>query len=320
MGKAAQCIEMLQYLNSGKVYSRTELAALLETNPRNIIEYRKELEEAGYIIGNVLGRYGGYYLDKSVTVPAILLGKEEKEALSAAEGYFSAKTDFPHLKEFLSAMAKINSSVSYSGSVPDFKFYEHFPLAMPREELEARYDAIRQCTPPAGKSTGRVMEITYISLKGEVTVRKFHPYKLFMNNSAWFALGYDEKSADFRYFKLNRILQFRVTGESFRVRVTFNEHEYLDEFGMKKNGDWYAVKLKITGGYAVYVRDRVYGRNQTIEPMGEDAVVLSFEMQNKEDVLSFVLGFGTHCEVLEPAWLAEERKDVCRKILGEGEP
>ena len=42
MGKAASCIRMLQILNTGRIYKVSELAELLETNPRNIIEYKKE--------------------------------------------------------------------------------------------------------------------------------------------------------------------------------------------------------------------------------------------------------------------------------------
>ena len=65
MGKSAMCIQMLQILNSGRVYKASELADLLETNPRNIIEYKKELEEAGYYIISIPGKFGGYQLDKT---------------------------------------------------------------------------------------------------------------------------------------------------------------------------------------------------------------------------------------------------------------
>ena len=59
MSKTLMCIKMLELLNTGRVFKATELANLLETNVRNIIEYKKELEEAGYYISSVLGRYGG---------------------------------------------------------------------------------------------------------------------------------------------------------------------------------------------------------------------------------------------------------------------
>ena len=41
MGKAAMCIKMLEILNTGRVYKLSELADFLETNPRNIVEYKK---------------------------------------------------------------------------------------------------------------------------------------------------------------------------------------------------------------------------------------------------------------------------------------
>ena len=38
-------------------------------------------------------------------------------------------------------------------------------------------------------------------------------------------------------------------------------------------------------------------------------------MQNKEDILVFVLGFGSNCGVLEPEWLREEVVRVSNSIL-----
>ena len=54
MGKTANCIMMLQILNVRDIVKISELSEMLETNPRNIIEYRKELEEIGYYIDSVL--------------------------------------------------------------------------------------------------------------------------------------------------------------------------------------------------------------------------------------------------------------------------
>ena len=50
---------MLEILYSREIIGIAELARLLETNPRNIPEYKKELEKAGYVIDTVAGRYGG---------------------------------------------------------------------------------------------------------------------------------------------------------------------------------------------------------------------------------------------------------------------
>lgn len=60
MGKTSNCLKMLQILSSGRVYKGQELADILETNVRNIAEYRTELEMAGYYIEGIPGKYGGY--------------------------------------------------------------------------------------------------------------------------------------------------------------------------------------------------------------------------------------------------------------------
>ena len=79
MGKASMCIQMLELLNTGRVYKKSELAELLNTNPRNLIEYKKELEEAGYEIESIPGNYGGYRLLKSNVIPAIYLNPTNGE-------------------------------------------------------------------------------------------------------------------------------------------------------------------------------------------------------------------------------------------------
>ena len=309
MSKTSLSIQMLEILYSRGVVGIAELAQLLETNPRNIPEYKKELEKAGYIINTVPGRYGGYVLDKKYTFPAVRLSPEEKEGLMQGFDYLLSRNDFMRKDDYAKAMAKISAALLTSGTPENTLIANRFPLAMPQAEIEERYAALSHCI-----THKLAIELRYLSLSGEASERVFHPYKLFMYNNAWFTLGYDEKSGDFRYFKLNRIEHFHTTNQKFRIPLTYNERDYLDEFGMKQNGEWYPIKLKITGKHATLVRERIYGKNQTVEPIDRDTTILSVEMQNKDDILSFVLAFGTNCEVLEPEWLRGEIRAVAEII------
>ena len=83
MSKTSLCIRMLGILYSRDIVSVSELADLLETNPRNIPEYKKELEAAGYYIESYPGRYGGYSLEKSMLFPTVRLTEKEKDGLMA---------------------------------------------------------------------------------------------------------------------------------------------------------------------------------------------------------------------------------------------
>ena len=309
MSKTSLSIQMLEILYSRGVVGISELARLLETNPRNIPEYKKELEKAGYIIDTIPGRYGGYVLNKKYTFPSTRLSDTEKEGLMQGFDYLLSRNDFMRKDDYAKAMAKISSALMAIDTPQNTVVANRFPLAMAEKDLEERYLAMSHCI-----AAKRVMQMKYLSLSNEVSKREFHPYKLFMYNNAWFVIGFDEKSQDFRYFKLNRIESFEITNKKFRVKLTYNERDFLDEYGMKQNGEWYPIKLKITGKYAMLVKERIYGKNQTVEPIDKDTTILSVEMQNKEDILSFILGFGANCEVLEPEWLRENIKEITSQV------
>jgi predicted DNA-binding transcriptional regulator YafY len=135
-----------------------------------------------------------------------------------------------------------------------------------------------------------------------------------MYNNAWFVLGFDESKGDIRYFKLNRIQDFAVQHRKFVQLLTYKESDYLDEYGMKNNGEWYPIKLKLTGKYAMLIKERIHGKEQTIEEIDDTATVLSVKMQNRGDIVKFVLGFGEYCEVLEPDWLKQDLLEALDKI------
>ena len=94
MGKAYNCIKMLEYLSTGKTYKVSELAACLETNPRNIIEYKNTLIEMGYDVESISGRYGGIKLNSRNILPPLKFTPSEKEALIEGFRYISSKRNF----------------------------------------------------------------------------------------------------------------------------------------------------------------------------------------------------------------------------------
>ena len=95
MGKTSNCLKMLQILSSGRVYKGQELADILETNVRNIAEYRTELEMAGYYIEGIPGKYGGYRLITQSVIPTVRLNEAEQRALSSERNILRAATISP---------------------------------------------------------------------------------------------------------------------------------------------------------------------------------------------------------------------------------
>ena len=310
MSKTSLCINMLEILGARNIVSISELADILDTNPRNIPEYRKELETAGYYINTTPGRYGGYSLVKKNLFPSISITREEAESFYNGYEYLLTQSNFMDKKQLSKAVARISTAISYSNSASEISVLDRYPLAMDEQELEKRYQKITECI--ANKES---LNIEYESRTDGLSKRVIHPYKLFMFNNAWFVLAFDEKSQSIRYFKLNRIAFYIGTGNRFKVYYGYDENEYLDKYGMKKYGKWYEIKLKIGGESRVKVKDRIYGKEQTIKENEDQTIEFSCKMQNEDEILSFVLGIGRDCTVIEPLWLKEKLVKEAKAIL-----
>ena len=300
MGKTSICIKMLELLNTGRVFKVSELAYLLETTSRNIIEYKRELEEAGYYIDSIPGRYGGYKLEKSNIMPSLKLTNEEKLGLMKGYEMVMSKPEFMYTKHFVDAMSKISSSITLKHSEEPTIFIDKWPLSMPKEQVLERYNLISEAI-----KKRKCVKINYLTNKNVYNDRVIHPYKLYMFDNEWYALSLCTLCSDIKYFKLNRIGEISLTNEDFRVGKYFNASDYLDEYGMKRNGDWYDVELKLSGKSAILPREYTYGKNQTIKVDGE-STILSCKMQYKDKIIKFVLSFGSECEIISPEWLKED--------------
>ena len=310
MSKTALSIQMLEILYSRGIVSIADLARLLDTNPRNIPEYKKVLEEAGYIIDTIPGRYGGYVLNKKYTFPSTRLSDTEKEGLMQGFDYLLSRNDFMRKDDYSKAMAKIASSMSQKNDDElETTVIYRYPDSMDERELSNRYRVMEQCI-----KEQRKLWVSYRSNDNIVRDRVLHPYKLYMYNNSWFIIAYCETKQRFLVFKLIRMLKYEMLGERFRRSLTYVERDYIDEYGMK-NGDWYDVKLKFTGKHAMFVDEYRYGKNQSVERIDESTTIVSVTMQYRDDIVGFVLNHQEYCEVLEPEWLKEEVIRVSKLIL-----
>ena len=314
MYKTVLCIKMLMILFTRDVVTIKTLSEELETNPRNIPEYRKALQKAGYRIETITGPYGGYRLKKNELFPTVRLTDNEKKALVESFEYVTKRGDFPSMSSYVAAMEKLMATNRYRDtSSEEMVMISRYPLAMPEEEIQKRYATVNECI-----NTRTKLKMEYRSNDNVVRERTVHPYKLYMYNNAWFMIAYCEAVRGIRYFKLNRMVNFSREAQRFDLIYSYREgsewHEWLDQYGMTKNGDWHYVKLKFTGIFAMVAQDYLYGKDQVVECVDPHTTVMSLKMQYKQSLANFVLGFGECCEVIEPEWLKKEVADKLQAI------
>ena len=62
------------------------------------------------------------------------------------------------------------------------------------------------------------------------------------------------------------------------------------------------------------MKERVYGKNQVIEELGDGTYRVSLDMQNDNTLVSFVLSCGSEAKLLEPQWLVDKVKEEINSI------
>lgn len=305
MGKAGMCIAMLQILNTGKVYKVSELAELLETNPRNIIEYKKELEEFGYYIENIPGRYGGYRLENTILLPSIKFSDEEKRILLEGNNYLTKRNEFPYKKEFDLCIAKVISTVEHDGLTNDILVINKYPYQMTDDEIKKRYEQINIAIKKRD-----IIKINY-KINNEFKEINFHPYEIFMYDNFWYVIGWNELICDIDYLKLNRIDMITSLKKKFTKWKSYNRNDYLDQTGFKKE-EWYHIEFKVDKDYKYLIDEKLLGKNQEIIEDKKDYLV-KVDMQNKEEITSLMLSLGPNIKVLEPDWLKDNILEIAKQ-------
>ena len=311
MGKGALCVKMLQLLNTGRIYSVSELAGDLEISPRNVIEYRRELELLdGCMVETVRGRYGGYRLNGNATIPAIRLTAEEKATLIESYKYLYACKEMTDKKALDLTYAKIMSNLDIENKELDLLSVSKTNVYKNNENIKKWYKVIEK----AIKDRTPIL-MTYEFLKEPTHVTKVHPYKLFIYDNEWRFFAWSCDTNDVFYYKLSRIKDIQIPEEKpFTVYKYFKVENYLKDGIFTQNGEMFSLTLIASGVRGKLFKEKDFGKNQVCEDLKDGKVKVTLEMQKNHSTYNFILGCGDLVEVVEPKWLREKVRDLAKEI------
>ena len=303
MNRTSLAIQMLRILKARPVTKKQELAELLETNPRNIIELKRELETAGYNIEVTSGPNGGYRLVEEGMLATPDLTKEESEALQEVLLYLKSNR-VTLRKDAESALEKVLAVSLKEGSGENI-VSSGTRLAMPLSQLQSVYETILH----AIEDNHRI-RITYKTGNQKTSTWVIHPYGMFLYKGMWYLVGYREHDHEVT-LKLNRILKLEVLNLPFSKPSDFSIRKYATNYGISVEGDNH-LKCMIANRF--YISEYIYGDNQKIEPIDDKTILFEADFPNELTLKSFVLDLASDCRVLEPEWLAEYLKEESEKV------
>lgn len=199
MARISNMLVMINLLKSGQKYSVKELSEHLEVSERVVREYKLFLEEAGIYLETIRGPYGGYVLNRDISMPNVKFDKRDVDLLTNC--ITNEKDD-----KIVENLKKLKDKISYA--VIDNENKNNRILT--NDEIVKKYNIFSKAIKYNLK-----IKIKYQNLQHGISVRVVYPISLYLFQGEWWASCYWEEKDDMRQFHLIRILEAELLEEHF---------------------------------------------------------------------------------------------------------
>lgn len=203
MGKLSNILTMAELLSSGRKYSISELATILEVTPRMIRFYKEELEKSGIYVDTIRGPYGGYILDTARILPSRGFSKYDVQLLINIKERLKNDEEFSLFKELDDLTDKVNGIYKTSKK-------KYIGSELIKETGKEKYNIFNKAI-----KEKRKVEITFLSANGEENIRIIHPCDMFLYSGYWYVSAFCELRNEIRHFRLERILSYKELEEKY---------------------------------------------------------------------------------------------------------
>lgn len=230
-------------------------------------------------------------LDQSLGRP-LRLAAAEALALSIALRALGATRGDPFADAARSALAKIAAKLT--GDVAGRVAAVEHRIVVRGEDrgAEDRLDVIDR-----GRREKREVEIRYwTASRDDISRRRLRPYLLLQRLGSWYVVGHDDRRAEPRIFKVERILGAALTAKRFAVPADFHPDRYLE--GVVTGGEERMARVLFRPPVArIVAEDWPADR---IEKRRDGTVVGRMPYASPDGLSAWVLAFGEGAEVLDP--------------------
>jgi len=306
--QAGRVHDVIRLIEARHGITIAELAEETGMGRRTIQRDLNAIHEAGYPLtsewqeGEKLYRF----LTRFKDVPPISFTLQELMTLSLLRSQLDLLNGTPFLEDMRSVFRKVNSVLPPRLAAHMERIAEvSHPLLQGKRDYSRSAEALQvirhallhqQSISISYRSTGRSEPASY----------RVDPYTLLFQKGGIYLLGYAQNRQALRTFAVERILAVEPGRERFETPEGFHAGQALEgAFGIVAEPPM-EVLIRFSPGIAHAIRDRVWHASQSIAEQADGAVLLSFRAGGKMEILSWLLSYGAHAELLEPRELREE--------------
>lgn len=273
-----------------------ELAKKLEVSIRTIYRDLDAISAAGIPIYTSQGKGGGIFIMQDFVLDKSLLSAQEKEQILMALQGISA-TENNQLDELLIKLGGLFQSKVTNWIEVDFTEWHKNTSKSDIFNL-IKHAIFNRCT----------LNFSYFAREKNYPNRTVEPIKLIFKNKDWYLYGFCLLRNDFRFFKLTRIKDLKISSDTF-IRKVENIPKIETTI---KNENIIPVKLKFSPKVAFRVYDEF---TDNVSKDNQGNLYVNIDLPDNETLFSYILSFGDNVEILEPDYLRYSMKEKLSFML-----
>jgi predicted DNA-binding transcriptional regulator YafY len=302
---------MLELLETRGRVSGRELAERLEVDPRTVRRYAVKLEELGIPIETERGPYGGYRLRPGFKLPPLMFTDAEATAV------------------VLGLIVSRQTGISPEGPAVDEALAKI--LRVLPKELRDRVGALegslgltwrmREPEPPATEvvltlasaiRSRRAVRIRYGTPGREESHRTVGPYGLVFHSGRWYLAGHDDRSAEVRTFRVDRIRSATARHDRVTIPEGFDAADHVARSIARAPWGWEVeVELKTTIEEATRRVPRMVGTPEEID----GAVLLRARSDDLDEAARMLATLPWPVSVRRPEELRASLRTLARTLM-----
>ena len=130
--------------------------------------------------------------------------------------------------------------------------------------------------------------------------RTIDPYCLVFGSGKWFVIGYCDRRDGIRVFRLDRILEISITGETFEAPQDLDLDGFIDGGRVFSAAQTVPVTVRYSPRIEAWIREK-----GPVRDAGDGGVLVDFEVADPAWIVRHVLQYGPDAELVEPEDLRE---------------
>lgn len=289
-----------------------ELARLCAVDQRTIQRDLIDLGELDIPIWESEDQPRRYGIAKGYYIPPIHLTLSEAASLYLA-GRLLARYSGRYDAHTVSALAKL------AAVLPDpMAAYMHASIQrLASRSQESPYEGIIDTLVTAW-ATRRVVHLRYQGANKErATETDLWPYFVEASGEggAVYVIGFAPYADSLRTYKVDRILEARLTEKSFEPPDDLDVPKLLDScWGIMYGDEAECVCLRFAASATRRVQETAWHPSQTLKVLPDGSCELRLTIAHPEEMVYWIRGWGPQVEVLAPAWLRKQLADEGRAV------